>query len=1099
MLKHFYRYYFNQYKLPRTFLSLLFSLSLLISYPVLVNAEEQIKSVYLVPEPLIEQNSINTIIQDSSGFLWLGTTDGLVRYDGTKTIVYKHDRKDTSSLCNNHIFSLAEDSKGQIWIGTNYGLAKLDTKKSSFTNYYYSFTDPKSWLSGNTIRCLKWDGGGYLWIGTDNGLDKYNPETATVEHFIQKKDGTGLSHNLILSLEINDANLWIGTDNGLNKLELESSKITQYLNDPQNPNSISNNVVMALLASKNKELWIGTDGGLNSLDFTNEDITRYQSNETELKELSNCRVRALFEDNQGLIWIGTSSGVRVYDKKIDTFLKVRQNGGNYFSVSSEQIRAIYEDRSGLIWIGTQYGGVYKHDYRFDIFDYYSANPENQSSLSHNIITCLSNTLDGKIWVGTHNGVTIIDPDVSTLSYINFVPNNPNGLSNPQIRAILPGKDPHKIWIGTAYGLNLYDITSGIFQHFNYVEGQQGCLSNSHITSLCIDDDGNVWVGTGFGLNKFNPNNNTFESFFYEPGNENSLDNSRIRSICNSQDGNLWISTNKGLNLLNVDTEEITRFVLPELTGSRLEINQIMINNSDIWLMTEEGIMLLDPASGNLISINLNDGLTSNNSIVATDESGEVWLLSNSGLYKYDGHIFNKQLGKAILTVDSINQTAATFSNGALYFGGLNGLIGFNPEKLEKNIAIAPIVITKFESGNETHLLLENTINLENENNSFNIEFALLDFLSPDLNTYSYLLEGYENQWKTLDTGQSKVSFTGLKGGHYIFKVKGANCDGVWSHEIATLNINIAKPFWQSWWFIVISIGFIISTVAGAISLRTRAILSQKKHLEKIVQNRTESLIEEVQKHSETSKSLAKVVEKQKITQNKLEKEMKQRFHFIRVLIHEIKTPLTSMHAATEILLSKAKEDENYTVTKTVLEGVRNIERRTNDLVDLTKGEIGLLKLKRSWVDIYQMLAELKEQFQYEITALGCDLKVECQENIAPVWIDYDRIWQTLFNLIENSLRHNSDPLVIHISAYQIDSNLIIKVEDDGKGFNCVDFSKLFNTYYDLSSENNNSDSLGLGLPLSKMIVENHGGQIHAFNNSSKGCCIKITLPYRQGT
>ncbi|MGI2336491.1 MAG: sensor histidine kinase [Dehalogenimonas sp.] len=1070
---------------------------ILLIFPVGIVLGQQ-QNINLISEPLIKQNSILSIIQDKTGFLWFGTTDGLVRYDGVRTTEFRHDPSNEHSLSNDYVFSIAQDDQGDIWLGTNNGLNKFDINTNSFTRYYADPESSDNWLSGNVVRCLTWDDRGSLWIGTDNGVDKYDPSSRVVEHFQRHQDDSGLSHNLILSLWVDDSeDVWIGTDNGLNRLNMKSGEITRYLNDPQNTVTISNNVVMALFKDQYGELWAGTDGGLNRMDTDTGKITRYQPISTDPNSLSNSRVRAIYEDTEGLIWVGTASGLNLFNRTTEDFTQVRQIFGNAYSPSSEIIRAIYEDESGLMWIGTQYGGLYKHEYRFDIFRYYWASPGTIDGLSHNIVTCLARTPDNRIWIGTHDGLNIFDPESNKYIQLHYDPDNSNSISNSQIRCLAQGASVGQIWVGTASGLNLYEPSNGKVTRFFYEEEKLGGLSNSHITSLCIDVMGNLWVGTGMGLNKFDSKTGIFTAFFNEPSNITSIDNSRIRSICNGSDGDIWVSTDNGLNRIDIETGQITRVPITNYQGAKLPILTVISDNRELlWLVTDEGVKRFNQSTFNVTQIEFSDGSDKMNVIINIDNDGNPWAITNNGLYKLIGTKFVKQLGRSIIRVDSANNTATVTVGDLMYFGGLNGFMSFNPEALIKNDYSAPIVITQFDYGDSQILgPVTESIKLTNEQDSFTIYFALLDYLSPELNTYSYILEGYQKEWQQTEPGISTVSYSNLKSGKYIFRVNGSNCDGILSDNTAIVEIYIAPPLWQNWWFILLSLGILASIIWIFVFLRTRVIVAQKEHLGRLVDSRTEMLSKEIERHTATSLALERVVNEQQLTQERLKQEMTQRFHFVRILLHEIKTPLTSMRAATEILLSQAQSNQHNTVTKTVYDGVRNIERRTNDLVDLTKGEVGLLKLNRSWVDIEQMLLELREHCQYEMTAVGCNLEIIITQPIKPIWVDHDRIWQVLMNLVENSIKHNEQPVKIKVSVIGSNDSLIIQVQDDGGGIDPKNMDRLFKTYYDLSAQGRKSDSLGLGLPLARMIIEIHGGQISVLNNSSTGCTIEISLPY----
>jgi ligand-binding sensor domain-containing protein/signal transduction histidine kinase len=818
----------------------------------------------------LSQSTVRAIMQDTQGFLWFGTDDGLNKYDGYSFILYKHDPENADSLSNSTITALYLDHQGDLWIGTASGLDRYNHDET-FTHYLHNPAKPDS-LSGSSVSAIVEDAQGNLWVGTsDGGLNMLDRESGTFTHYgnVPNQPDTLIS-NLVTALIADPRDgLWVGTSEGLDYLDQQSGKFTHYLNDPQNANSLSDNRVLSLLLDRFGQLWIGTEeGGLNRFNAAQNAFIRYQNRPDNPYSLNSNFVRSIYEDQNGHVWVGTRSGLHQLVRPDEYFTRYQHDPNDQHSLSNDYVLSLFTDRSGVLWVGTLGGGLSKYVQTTDRFTLYQHRPGVQNSLSNDIVHALYEDRQSVVWVGTMDGgLNRLDPEAGTFSVYQHNPMDSYSLSSNDVRAIL---EDHlgQLWVGTyGGGLNLMYRETGRFRIYNHLDSIPGSLSDNRVTALLEDRRGNLWVGTrNGGLDKFDPSTSLFTHYRNDPAQQNSLASNYVHVIYEDSAGMLWVGTGNGLSVMNPATGTFTNYRNDLASTASLANNQVLsiLETADhtMWIGTlMGGLNRFDRSSGVFRHYSQKQGLPGDtiNGILA-DKNGFLWISTNKGLSRFDtqSETFRNYDRQDGLQSYEFNP-GAYFQNsrGRMYFGGVQGFNTFDPLNVQDNPVTPPVVITAFKKFNQTEridLVGGEKIRLSYQDNFVSFEFSALDFSAPEKNQYAYQLVGFDPDWVYAGT-RRYVSYTNLRGGHYTFKVIGSNQDGVWNMAGASVEIDIIPPIWERWWFIGTVALLLVGGSVGAYRLRVMQIQSQTHALEKQVRERTL----EIERRREVAEGLREIL------------------------------------------------------------------------------------------------------------------------------------------------------------------------------------------------------------------------------------------------
>lgn len=806
---------------------------------------------HITTEQGLSQSTILCIFQDSKGFMWFGSYDGLNRYDGYDIKIYMASTGDNKGLSHNVVTTVYEEITGTgryLWIGTENGLDCLDLEKETFSHYLAAPGTPGA-LKNDRIKSLFIDSRGTTWIGTDGGglhwydrkakkFDGYlhdpgNPKSISNDHIRCFYETPGPGGNV----------LWIGTDRGFNRFDPDRGIFERFVHEPGNPNSLSADNVTTMTGDSSGNLWIGTWlGGLNKYDPRTRQFTRYIHDPSDRFSIGHNIIRSIYEDRSGNLWVGTfGGGLARLDHSTGRFFHYRNRTTDPGSIGSDRIWSIFEDRAGVLWIGTDFGGISKLNPQKRQFSLYKVNTGMPGGLSNTNITAIyepANAVGKYLWIGTMGGgLKKYDRETGIYTHYLHDPKNPKSLSNNTVRGVIP--DPAQpravLWVGTDSGLNRFHIPGGTFRHYkkNLIKKKKG-LSHDNVYSLCRDSEGNLWLGTYYGgLNRFDPKTEEFTRFRHRPGNPNSLNDHIVWCVLEDKDRNLWIGTDRGgLNRYHRETGAFSHYTTGSQNADGLSSNKVLCLYQDtdgiLWLGTTNGLNRFHYPSrsqqARFTAYGSRDLLPDTNiHSILEDNDRNLWLGTLKGLLKFNRDDFSF---KVYNTSDGLQGSEfninACFksSSGELFFGGTRGLNAFIGSNISGNKHIPPIVITGFQVFNKPVLvgplpsgrvILEKSVSCANkiellyEENVFSLQFAALDYAAPEENRYAYIMEGFEEKWNVVDNRRF-ATYTNLPPGEFTFRVKGANNDGVWNEQGVALEIKIIPPFHKTWWFYAL-IGF----------------------------------------------------------------------------------------------------------------------------------------------------------------------------------------------------------------------------------------------------------------------------------------------------
>ncbi|MBI9071045.1 MAG: hypothetical protein JEY94_05580 [Melioribacteraceae bacterium] len=808
---------------------------------------EEVKFERVSVDKGLSHSSVFAIHQDSKGFLWFGTQNGLNKYDGYEFKIYRNDPDYLGSISHNTIFSITEIKSGEILIGTlGGGLNIFNPVTESFTHFVNDENNPMS-ISNNNVRCIMEDSEGTIWVGTDNGLNVFNLAEKNFTQFLHNpSDSSSISDNNIWSIYEDSKNtMWIGTYNGLNKIVSKNPFCFKQYNSTNNKNSLSHNYIWAICEDADNNLWVGSDNGLNIYNRNNDNFTRFFNNNNP-NSLSHNKVWSFLKDENQDLWIGTLGGglnklVNHKDKSF-SFQNFKSDLNNPNSLSHNYVWSLFQDRSGVLWIGTDVG-LSKYDRTKFKFNLLKHIPNNENSLSNNEVTSIFKDSFNNLWIGTRDGLNKSTSHVNSFIHFNSS-NKRHAISNNFIRTIYEAPSQKGIlWIGTNGGLNKLDIKTNRLEVYSESSTDSNSLSSNNVTCILEDSEENLWIGSLGGINLLDRKTNSITKFLLDIKNNNSLSNNYVFSIVEDSSGYLWIGTSNGLNKFDRDNKKFTRYFVDRNNSNSLLNNFIsdlyVDKENNLWIGTNGGLSKLNLSSNEFNNYFGKDGLPSNAVVgIEEDENNHLWLSTNNGISKFDKtnlSFENFSIGDGIQSNQFTGGASYKSENRQMFFGGINGLNSFYPSDVIKNTIIPPVVITDFLVQNKSIKLGDNSplhksisltkeIKLSYEQNYFSFIFAALHFSSPQENKYKYKLIGIDGNW--IESGGRRfANYTNIDPGEYVFKVIASNNDGVWNNEGSSIRIIITPPFWKTWWFILLSLTSIIGLTFTFVHYRTKNLLA----------------------------------------------------------------------------------------------------------------------------------------------------------------------------------------------------------------------------------------------------------------------------------
>ncbi|MFQ5583650.1 MAG: two-component regulator propeller domain-containing protein, partial [Calditrichia bacterium] len=952
---------------------------------------------HITIEDGLSQGAVYAICQDRQGFIWIGTKDGLNKYDGYRFSIFQNNPFDSTTLSSSYISEIFEDSRGFLWVGTlEGGLNRMDRKSERFHRYVSDAQNPGT-LGDNRIAAIAEDSSGGLWIGTAAGLN-YLPaaEVAQSLPVFQKfkkddQNPQSLSSDNVKAILVDRAGgIWIGTTDGLNYLKaLDAGAPSPRFRHFRTTDGLMDEMVFSIYQTKDGTIWAGSISGLNRYDPQSGTFTQFPHH-YQIYRKGWGQILDIEEDNYGRLWLATPDELMIFDRGHRSYRYIRQDPMVSTSLNSNGLTRIIRDQSGVFWLATNGYGLNLYDPKADRFNTFRRPKGFPSRLSRFSITSIledrrsniwigadvlyrwnrisgelksfetdsehpadfGNTgvwsilqdSSGVLWVASSEGLYRYDPVTGNSHHFNKESDPSRGLKEKVALNVFNDR-AGGIWVATESFFSRYDASAGRFIHYRY--RQRPATRSASFTATYQDPQGIFWLATDDGLARFDSGTETFRYFRTNPADPHSLSNDVV--LCIYADPRnpaiLWLGTaGGGLNRFDKITERFEHYTEEQGMPNNVVYGVLPDEDGNLWLSTNRGLSRFNPATGEFRNFDVRDGLQSNE--------------FNTGAY------FKSR-------------------SGEIFFGGVKGLSYFFPTQIKDNPHIPNVVITGLrifnrEATPETNpgvikqvISQSNDITLSYRQNVVSFEFAALDYSSSSRNQYAYKMEGFNEDWIPAGAGRT-ATFTNLPAGSYRFRVKGSNNDGVWNESGASLVVHVTPPPWRTWW----AYSFYFLTVLGVFYGIRRYELNRLRLKNRL---RVEQL------EGEKLRDLD---------------QMKTRF--FANISHEFRTPLTLILGQIDRVLGTAAGKEERRRLEVALGNARRLLRLINQLLDLSKLEANSMSLKAKRKNIIPFLKNLIFSFESLAEQKGVTLQYHSSENCIELPFEPDKLEKVFYNLLSNA-------------------------------------------------------------------------------------------------
>lgn len=1037
----------------------------------------------------ISQLSVMTIYQDSRGYLWFATKNGLNRFNGKEYKIYHREDGNEQSLSNNSVTSITEDQEGFLWVGTSNGLNRIDLNTNEIKRYNLETNG----LVANSISTVYTDRSGCLWVGTWEGLNRYNREGDHFE-YIPIEDDTERAM-IVTLLEDSSGRFWIGTRNkGLLLCDHQMNLISQFTSESKNM-PLNNNNITSIYEDDKKQIWVGCkNSGLNKINLRDNEVTSY----TNLNSgLSNNSVRCIIEW-QGKLLIGTFDGIFDLDKATERIVKVAGYDDINKSLSHYSVYCFCVDRDKTLWVGTFAGGVNYLNMFTNRFVLHK--PQEELNIRTGIYGAITYESPEDLWIATEGyGLLNYNKRTNESHYYLIDPSVRFAFNTNIIKSVF--YEDGYVWCGTTKGeIYKFNIKTKKFSLYHQYPIEYS------IYSIIRDHNDVLWVGgasTEFGLTCFV--NDSLVTTFYNNV-EEPIYFSNVRCILEEEDGVFLLgSTAEGLLRFDTHKKQLTKYS-NEASVEKYRIPNNYISaivrtkSGEIWVSTYGGgIFQLDESKAIRRIMTVREGLLDNNICTLVESSDQrLWMSTVNGLIMFDpakDEVRNYHRHNGIDIREFTLHSGIALPDGSLCFAGSNGFVTFHVEAMDKNNNIPPVVLEQLsvnnhpvKVGDESAILDKvldgmETIRLAYNENNFSITYQALNYIYATQNQYAYKLEGYDTDWNYVGERNSAF-YTNLSPGKYVFRVKASNNDGVWNEEGRSLAIVVQPPLWRTWYaylFYVIALAAIIYGILYYVNI--------KRNLEA------------------------------GLKMKQLEKQKQEEFHQAKIRLftnfsHELRTPLMLIITPFEELVKRVDiPAELHDKLSIIYKNAQKLLLLVNQLMDLHKNQAGSMDLKVSEGDICEYIKEIYYAFNQIALTNEVKFTLNCTPKTINGWFDKSLLEKVVFNLLSNAFKYTAsgESVLMEVSEVTLkeldpkridglykDENsqyVILKVKDSGKGIEEGEADKIFTPFYQIPETSGiNLSGTGIGLSLVYTIVQLHRGVIYVDNTETKGACFVVILP-----
>jgi len=1078
-------------------------------------------------------NDFQFVYQDSYGFLWLASYDGLFRWDGYAFKKYYHDENDPHSLNHNIVYAVFEDTARRLWVGTIEGLNLYDRTSDGFIPCRIDQDGQKI-----PVNAILEDSKHRLWLGTSFGLCQYDHQRQASEWFANRG-----GDDVLFSLAADSAgNIWCGTFNGgVRKFSPVTKSFTTFRHTKNDPATISSDKIKSILIDRKNRIWVGTsDKGITVLNTDGKVLAQYTQFDRDKSGIQST-VNCIYEDRKGTIWIGLGRESLYYlprDGNTPQPLTSTLNDNNQNQFRS--ISAICEDTFGNIWFATNGNGLFYTNINKNVFENYLRRPGAVNGLASNIITCFYEDNNGRLWIGTDGGGLLrFDPRKRSFELFTSASHNLSSNAITDIKSDAQGK----LWIATWHGgiMRFDPETYAVKTFFNDPADGNSLIHNDAKTLLV--DDTLVWIGThGEGLAVYDMKRRTFihhRNNVTFPFHLNSP--AWINHLFMDSRGRLWISTYSGLFLREGDTLHHFEHSSDSLSISSNSVNMVAEDRSGkIWIASESGgLDRFDEGRQKFIRLGKKFNLSETLKGIVSDDKNTLWLMSNEGIIS-----FNEDLRRAKRYDASEGLQGNTFfhkaavraRDGKLYFGGPRGFNAFHPDSIGSLPIPSRFYFTDLYIYNQKQhpndsvsplrkvLPLTDELTLTHEQSFFSIEFAALNFYAPSKTRYAYKLDGLHDQWIDIQD-ERKVSFTNLDPGKYTLRVRYTDMSGEWTAAGDELNIIMLPPWWKTLWFRLFAALVAVAGVVGIFYLRVNAIKRRNKFLKEEVQRRTHELSEaneflmerneeinlQKERLEEFNEEILRQSDKilgqqmhisaqnQKLEHHvdELQKLNNTKDHFFSILAHDLKNPISALTGISDFVrdnFSRLEKKEAQEYINSIYKSAYAVYDLLTNLLNWSQTQSGSIEYSPSTLDIKELIqknaALLHQQFANKHIALTTSVHAE---HFA--FADYNMIDTVVRNLLSNSIKFTEYNGTVNVSTHEKDDDIILSISDNGVGMSKLQLQGLFKLdKTSISVGTAGERGTGLGLVVCQEFIESNKGRIQVESEPGRGTTFHITLP-----